>query len=141
MSVRTFGEMKRKDEMPRPCIFTSDFYSVSDPLKLKFPNQMAHGMENKQQKRRETSWLYIYRTIFSIALSDLNNNLSKKKVCVVIVLFFFSISLSLFLFQILSKQAMRQLGLRPSTDTMFVEKETLIFLGRNRKENEPGIGL
>lgn len=94
MSVRTFGEMNRKDEMPRPCIFTSDFYSVSDLLKLKFPNQMAHGMENKQQKRRATSWLYIYRTIFFIALSDLNNNLSKKKVCVVIVLFFLSLSLS-----------------------------------------------
>lgn len=83
-------ETNRKDEMPHPCIFTSDFYSVSDPFKPKFQQQMLKGW--KRNHREEEQPLGYIGTIFFIALSDLNNSLSKKKVCVVIVLFFPSLS-------------------------------------------------
>lgn len=112
-----FGEINRQDEMSRPCIFTSDFYSVSDVLKLKFQNQMHRGMEKKQQKRRATSWLYIYRNNFLHSVIRPEQQPFQKKS---VWLLFFFFSFSLFLFQTLSKQAMRQLGLRPRMDTMFV---------------------
>lgn len=58
MFVCVFGEINGKDEMPRSCIFTSDFYSVSDLSKRKIQNQMDHGMENKQQKIERKAPIY-----------------------------------------------------------------------------------
>lgn len=63
---------------------------------------MDHKMEKKQQKRRATSWLYIYRNNFlhSIIRPE-QQPFQNKKVCVVIVLFL-SLSLSFSNFELTS---------------------------------------